>query len=573
MAAQTGKALVDRYQNETLIGGNPLAYYRMREGSGTTMTDYTAVPFTGTYNGSGVSWINSVAGQSGKGGPLWNVDQTIYNRTPPTYTSTTNSRVMFDGTAGRATSTLTGINTANGSVVTAEFWMKWDGNMGGSTGAFEAMLNFGGATGLLLGLLKNGASDYRFGLSVRNTGDLWGIDNGRVNGLLERDVWHHIVFVIVNNAVQTSSLYIDGDPITMSQQIGTSTTTKAVTSAFAIGYDGTASFFQGQIAETAIYNYGFSAQTANNKFHIGAYGGIALEQMASPGIESQIDFGLSGFYGDFVKLNEREVGTGRRLLDTYVLTDIGGLDDADIRFSEEPNTSFNGMNPMRSLVGGRTITLEGFIDATNLSSLRQLQARLKQQLGGSGNLGANPYASGLQEFNMIFRSPIDNAWDQQINVRKSAPLQMKEAQADAQMRRQFMATLRASYPFFESVGSRTEVLQMGATVPIFHKGSAISLPIINFYGPFSKAELDLGNALVVSGTLLASQILTVDCRQRSCSNWAFYNPSSDFPFINGYAEINLGVQGAGLSWAVFASITGGTVGVTRVEITWRHTNL
>lgn len=559
--------LLDRYQNET-FKAVPLVYYRMKEGSGTTLVDWDASPINGTYSGTGINWVGSASGQSGKGGPIWNSDVALLNTiNPPVNTVIT--RPFFDGVAGQATATLTGINTGAASKVTVEMWVKWQANISGANGTYQAFANFAGATGILLGILKNGASDYRLGISVRNAGDLWGLSNAATLAALPKDMWNHIVYVITNNAVQSSKLYVNGVQQTMTQQIGTTTTTDSVTTAFAIAYDGTASFFNGGISEVAVYNgEPLDATGVLNKFHVGAYGGSYHEQMLPPGLESQIDFGVTNQYSNPIVLNRKDPN-GLRVLDSYHITDIGGLDDADIRFAEEPKSALDGMNYLKTRYGGRTITLDGFIDASNLQSLRQLQARLKQQLGGAGALtGSNSIVSGLVEQNLVFRSPFDNSWDSFIAVRKSGPLQMKENQPDQRMRRPFLATLRAANPFFQTMGSRTEVLQMGGTTYIPNKGNSLSLPLVVFWGPFYRAELLLGGSLVISATVSASTQFTIDSLNRTASNWQSVTPASDMPYITGFGNLDTLV-----GIASFLSISGGVAGQTRVEITWRHTSI
>lgn len=564
--------LLDKYLNDTLKN-NPLVYYRMREGSGTTMIDSSPNVNNGTYNGSGVGWVNppSSAGNvaaSGRDYPIFNSGAFLNTFPNGVLNQGKPFSVLFDGAAGRATATLNSpaISTSAASSVTVEGWMKWDGVLSGSNGTFEAIFNFGGASGLLLGFLKNGASDYRFGLSVRNTGDLWGLSNADTLALLQRDVFHHVVYVIVNNNVQTSKLYIDGVQRTMTQQIGTSTTTDSVTSAFAIGYDGTASFFGGYVGDVAVYNGEvYNAAAVRNRFHQGAYGADYGDIPTIPGIEGQIEFPPFSLVTDTFIINDKnQAGPGNRTrtLDQVYLTDVGGIDDSDIRFGEESNFSRDGMNPLLTRIGGKTITLEGFIEASNFQSMRQIQSRMKYVLG------LNFPGSGIVENPVFFRNVWNNGFDFMLNARKSQPLQMKDAQSGMYPRRQFFATLRSSYPFFESVGTRIDVLQMGATLSIPNKGSAIGLPVITFWGPFTDARLVLNNSLILQGSVLASNFVQIDCKNRTCTDWSKFNPSSDFPYLFGNVIADSFVNNAS-----FASILTGTAGVTRVEITWKHTNL
>lgn len=569
--------LLDKYFNDTLKN-NPLVYYRMREGSGTTMTDSSVNGINGTYNGSGVNWTaqsatagtDGFAAASGKNVPLFNsyITSVDTSQNPIVFTSPFTS--AFDGTAGRATATLTGINTAAASTVTVEMWVKWDGNLAGSTGAFETLANFAGTSGPLFGFLKNGTSDYRFGISARNTGDLWGLSNADTLALFTRDVYHHIVLVIVNNAIQTSQLFIDGVQKTMTQQIGTTTTTKSVTTAFALGYDSSTNFFQGSIAEVAVYNGSpYNVASALNRFHQGAYGGEHGEIATLPGLETQVEFWGDRQRNPPLVLNDKnQIGPGNRTrtLDNFYLTEIDGLDDPDLQFNEESNFYRDGMNPLISRPGGRTITFNGYVEASNFHSLRRLQSTLKQRLGsGSAASGVYTSAAGLVEQPVVLRNVWNNGFDFQINARKNSPLVMKEAQADGMPHRDFLLTMRASWPYFESSGSRTEILIVGATLAIPTKGTFSSFPVINFWGPFYDARLVLNNTLIIQATTAASTFIQVDCKNRTCTNWPAFNPVSDFPFLQGALQADSFVN-----YAQFISVAGATLGVTRVEITWKH---
>lgn len=556
--------LLDKYYSDTRKN-SPLVYYRMREGSGTTMIDSSSNANNGTYNGSGVSWQSQsgsfstgYAVTNGKNVPIFNSHHTTLDYTTnPTSTTTNPSVLAFDGAAGRATATLSSpaINTSASSIVTVEMWVKWDGVLAGSNGTYEALANFAGATGILLGFLKNGASDYRFGVSVRNAGDLWGLSNATTLAVLQRDVYHHIVFVLVNNAIQTSKLYIDGRQYTMTQQIGTTTTTDSVTSAFALGYDGTASFYQGHMSEVAVYNGElYNATGVENRYYQGAYGSESTEFMQIPGLESRIEIGSFSF-----TINDKDNPGQSRTMNNYYISDIGGMDDADIRFNEESNFYRDGTNPLTSKYGGRTITMTGKIEAQNVHKMRQMQTELKY------NLGTN------FETPVVFRNVWNNGSDFMLNMRKNTSLQMAERQDSYLPRRDFLITMRSSYPFFESAAARTDIVIMGATLALPNRGNTVAYPSMVFWGPFTEARLTFGGVTFkIVGTVAVSTFVNVDSKNRTCSNWPFVDPTSDFPSISAAPGA---VSDQYITYANFASVTGGTAGVTRVEITWKHTML
>src|SRR4051812_30495910 len=82
------------------------------------------------------------------------------------------------------------------------------------------------------------------------------------------------------------------------------------------------------------------------------------------GIESVIEYnGLS--------LNVRS------WVDTFLVTQIGGIDDADVRDNREVNPGYHGETAFPSYYGGRTITLSGKIYAKTLFKLRDMQQALR----------------------------------------------------------------------------------------------------------------------------------------------------------------------------------------------------
>lgn len=68
----------------------------------------------------------------------------------------------------------------------------------------------------------------------------------------------------------------------------------------------------------------------------------------------------------------------RRYAERYLVTEITGLDDADIRDSREDNPETDGENAYNSFYGGRTISIKGEVQAGNIARLREMQSTLKQ---------------------------------------------------------------------------------------------------------------------------------------------------------------------------------------------------
>jgi hypothetical protein len=93
-----------------------------------------------------------------------------------------------------------------------------------------------------------------------------------------------------------------------------------------------------------------------------------------------MDFdGISGVESEFtyngLKLNQRLASVTN--FTRYQVTDIGGLDDADVRDARELNPARDGELALPAYYGGRTITFTGKILAKNVRELRQMQQNLR----------------------------------------------------------------------------------------------------------------------------------------------------------------------------------------------------
>src|ERR1044072_4678330 len=68
----------------------------------------------------------------------------------------------------------------------------------------------------------------------------------------------------------------------------------------------------------------------------------------------------------------------RRSVDRFVINEVTGIDDADVRDAREDNPEADGESAFNSFYSGRTITLRGEIRAGNISRLREMQSDLKR---------------------------------------------------------------------------------------------------------------------------------------------------------------------------------------------------
>jgi len=238
------------------------------------------------------------------------------------------------------------------------------------------------------------------------------------------------------------------------------------------------------------------------------------------GLEAEIVF-------NNLLLNQRlsDAGNGPR----YRITDIGGLDDADVRDAREANPMRDGELALPAYYGGRTITLTGRIIARNVAEMRTMQSNLKRAF------------STLEESRLKFYNASGSTDYIYIDVRKSAPIQMREAQVNAQPYRDFLVTLRASDPRFYSSATST-IASYGAglatTFNGYNSGHAASEPVIKITGPLypvvagstmqvSIANLSAGQALNLgfssSSFLNATNYAVIDCSARSVSGGINYS--------------------------------------------------
>lgn len=155
---------------------------------------------------------------------------------------------------------------------------------------------------------------------------------------------------------------------------------------------------------------------------------IGTKESGPGGIESIIEY--NGIY-----LNDRS------WIDTFLVTNIDGIDDADIRDSREENPGFDGETPGFALYGGRTIVLQGEIHAKTIWKLRDMEKGLRQA-----------FADLSIERPLKFHNAINPNRSLQIYCKKSQKIQMPEEQTTATyFKRSFSITLRASRPAFVSI--------------------------------------------------------------------------------------------------------------------------
>lgn len=129
----------------------------------------------------------------------------------------------------------------------------------------------------------------------------------------------------------------------------------------------------------------------------------------------------------------------RSWIDTYVVTDILGTDDADVRDSRENNPGSHGETPGNAFYGGRTISLQGYIETRTLEKLHDMRQALQ---GAFSDISVErPLMLHGKNINHTLYSM----------CKKSQKLDVPEKQETLNLfKRNFNITLRASMPWFVS---------------------------------------------------------------------------------------------------------------------------
>jgi len=245
---------------------------------------------------------------------------------------------------------------------------------------------------------------------------------------------------------------------------------------------------------------------------------IGSKHSGPRGIEAVIEF--NGLY-----LNVRD------WVDTYLVTNILGIDDADVRDTREPNPGRHGETPGISLYGGRTIALQGKIQTKTIWKLRDMEQALR---------GA--FASLYVEQPLIFHGSEVND-DLQIYCKKSQKIDMPDAQTTLNhFERAFNITLRASNPRFKSVVRRyNSIAPPGAAYDaigftVVNTGNFMSEPYIELTGPMNAPQLynELNNnVLKLIGNIPAGEVWVYDAtgpafyrKSDQADRWSYVDPTS-----------------------------------------------
>jgi phage-related protein len=275
------------------------------------------------------------------------------------------------------------------------------------------------------------------------------------------------------------------------------------------------------------------------------------EGLASiPGLEAKLE------YNGLLLNNIADV-------DKFRVMSIDGLADADLRDSRAVNPGRHGETAFQAFYGGRTLVLNGRIEAHTLNKLRDMQYDLR--------LAFNE----LEEKPLIFHSYLGSAYDRVIYCRKGASLTMGEKQDDWRFFRDFQITLRASNPRFLTYNQKAATWTATASTASFqfmfnviNSGTFDAEPKIVITGPVINPQITnhtTDETLVLNTTLTSAESVIVDVEKRVMTDnygnviRSHINAISRWPSIapgSNYFEI---------------SATGLTSGVSSVSVLWHDT--
>lgn len=249
----------------------------------------------------------------------------------------------------------------------------------------------------------------------------------------------------------------------------------------------------------------------------------------------------------------------------YRITQIGGLHTADIRDMRENRPSNDGEIPLTARYGGRTLTLQGRIESYTggLHGLRLMENQLVQALA--------PLQESTLYIDNTIASPV--GWNVQIDCRPSQGLAMTEEQKSYYYFRDFMITLRASNPLIVSQDLQTYAwtatgsTQAGVLTSLTNLGNYKSHPVISLVGPMTDPLIMVGSqSLFFTSpvTIPSGKTWMIDTHAGTIIDSDDANQINSVDFSSVFPILNPG------SNTIYFSATGLSVGVSQVEIEYRH---
>jgi len=271
--------------------------------------------------------------------------------------------------------------TTVGAATSVSFWMYWDGTNG--------VMPLGWA---IYDLWLNGGA---FGF---NTGafDIYGISStGLANG------WHHVAAVFYNGSVTGNQLYLDGTIQTLSQRLGTPSTSAAVVqSTLRIGgwTNNTGYRFSGRLDELKVFNGALTAAQVTSLY--------TETHACGPVAEWRLDeMSWSATAGEVLNSSDSSTGGTAKFNATYgstlPSTKAGGKVCGQGDFSGSGDFVDVANATVDSMAGN--LTVMGWINVNDLSSYQYVYSNAKDNAGPTHGMQlAGRYAGSAPQFDLWF---------------------------------------------------------------------------------------------------------------------------------------------------------------------------
>lgn len=246
----------------------------------------------------------------------------------------------------------------------------------------------------------------------------------------------------------------------------------------------------------------------------------------------------------------------RRWEDTFVVTDIDGLMDAEIRDPRDVNPSYHGETAYPALYSGRPITITGYIRSYTLEKMRDMQEAMKLAF------------SDLREAPLIFyhKDPHRSFF---VACRKSAPIAGREAQTGFEYKREFMISLRASNPRILRFHSNSvaATIQSSGGVTVINYGNFSAEPRITLTGPLTNPRIEnsvSGVFMQFDGSIAAGQSITIDIAKHVIIDASGESQFDMLNIVSGWLELVSGEQ--------FLNVTADSMdGNASIQVQWNDT--
>jgi hypothetical protein len=238
----------------------------------------------------------------------------------------------------------------------------------------------------------------------------------------------------------------------------------------------------------------------------------------------------------------------RQNYDTYLVNNIDGLSDADIRDSRDVNPGDHGETAFAAFYGGRTITLSGKLRGYNLQKMRDMVMALRAA-----------FSDLTTEYPLYIRTG-NTARDVAIYCKKHQPLVVPETQADFTHRRDFQIALRASDPRMLSFNETLVQIAVSASpssAVVSQRGNFAAQPRFIIVGPITNPVLTntrTGKSMTFNGTVALGQTWTIETRgtktildQAGVNRFSAYDATSNWIDIVPNVDNTIQITGTAIS--------------------------